>query len=80
LNNAFKSGKFSNLTKISKLPKLYRLVKLTKLLRMTKMSSKGNLNRVTKFFMEKLKINANIERLLFFVLFNTSPDCLVNVS
>ena len=62
------SGKFSGLTKISKLPKLYRLVKLTKLLRITKMSSKGNLNKVTKFFMEKLKINANVERLFFFVL------------
>ena len=68
LNSVFKSGKFSGLTKISKLPKLYRLIKLTKLLRMTKMSSKGNLNRVTKFFMEKLKINANVERLFFFVL------------
>ena len=61
-------GKYSGLTKISKLPKLYRLVKLTKLLRITKMSSKGNLNKVTKFFMEKLKINANVERLFFFVL------------
>lgn len=69
LNNLFKSGsKYSGLSKISKLPKLYRLIKLTKLLRMTKMSSKGNLNRVTKFFMEKLKINANVERLFFFVL------------
>ena len=68
LNNLFKNGKYSGLTKISKLPKLYRLIKLTKLLRMTKMSSKGNLNRVTKFFMEKLKINANVERLFFFVL------------
>jgi CRP-like cAMP-binding protein len=64
----FKQGKYSGLTKISKLPKLYRLVKLTKLLRITKMSSKGNLNKVTKFFMEKLKINANVERLFFFVL------------
>ena len=64
----FKQGKFSGLTKISKLPKIYRLVKLTKLLRITKMSSKGNLNKVTKFFMEKLKINANVERLFFFVL------------
>ena len=61
-------GKYSGLTKISKLPKLYRLIKLTKLLRITKMSSKGNLNKVTKFFMEKLKINANVERLFFFVL------------
>ena len=62
------AGKYSGLTKISKLPKLYRLIKLTKLLRITKMSSKGNLNKVTKFFMEKLKINANVERLFFFVL------------
>ena len=61
-------GKYGSLTKISKLPKLYRLIKLTKLLRITKMSSKGNLNKVTKFFMEKLKINANVERLFFFVL------------
>ena len=66
----FKANKsnIAGLTKISKLPKIYRLVKLTKLLRMTKMNSKGNLNRVTKFFMEKLKINANIERLFFFIL------------
>ena len=68
LNSVFTNGKYSGLTKLSKLPKLYRLIKLTKLLRMTKMSSKGNLNRVTKFFMEKLKINANVERLFFFVL------------
>lgn len=62
------NSRLSGLTKLSKLPKMYRLVKLTKLLRMTKMNSKGNLNRVTKFFMEKLKINANVERLFFFVL------------
>ena len=62
------NSKYSGLTKISKLPKLYRLVKLTKLLRITKISSKGNLNKVTKFFMEKLKINANVERLFFFIL------------
>ena len=59
---------YNKITRISRLPKLYRLVKLTKLLRMTKMSTKGNVNKVTKFFLEKLKINANIERLIFFVL------------
>ena len=60
--------KYNKLTRISRLPKLYRLLKLTKLLRMTRMSSKGNVNKITKFFFEKLKINANIERLIFFIL------------
>ena len=59
---------YNKITRISRLPKLYRLVKLTKLLRMTRMTAKGNVNKVTKFFLEKLKINANIERLIFFVL------------
>ena len=68
--NQMTSGSFTynKITRISRLPKLYRLIKLTKLLRMTKMTTKGNVNKVTKFFLEKLKINANIERLIFFVL------------
>ncbi len=32
------------------------------------MSSGGNLSEVTKFFIEKLKINANVERSFFFLL------------
>ncbi len=62
------SFKYNNLTRIGKLPKLYRLIKLTKLLRMSKMAKKGNMNRLTKFFLEKLKVNANIERLIYFIL------------
>ena len=57
-----------NITKYSILPKSYRLIKCIELLRITKMNSKGNVHHVTKYFLEKLKINANIERLLFFVL------------
>lgn len=59
---------YNKITRISRLPKLYRLVKLTKLLRITKMSGEGNVNKIAKYFLEKLKINANIERLLFFIL------------
>ena len=29
------------------------------------MNSKGNLNKANKYLMEKLKINANVERLFF---------------
>ena len=58
----------TKITKYSILPKSYRLVKCIELLRITKMNSKGNVHHVTKYFLEKLKINANIERLLFFVL------------
>ena len=46
--------KYNNLTRIGKIPKLYRLLKLTKLLRMSKIAKKGNVNRLTKFFLEKL--------------------------
>lgn len=60
--------KFNNLTRIGRLPKLYRLLKLTKLLRMSRITKKGNVNRITKFFLEKLKVNANIERLIYFIL------------
>jgi hypothetical protein len=60
--------KYNNLTRIGRLPKLYRLLKLTKLLRMSKIAKKGNVNRITKFFLEKLKVNANIERLIYFIL------------
>jgi hypothetical protein len=35
---------------------------------MSKMAKKGNMNRLTKFFLEKLKVNANIERLIYFIL------------
>ena len=57
-----------NITKYSILPKSYRIVKCIELLRISKINSKGNVHHVTKYFLEKLKINANIERLLFFVL------------
>lgn len=63
-----KSANFSSLLRIARLPKLYRLVKLTKLFRMVKVVKKGNVNKITKYFLEKLKVNANIERLIYFIL------------
>jgi hyperpolarization activated cyclic nucleotide-gated potassium channel 2 len=54
--------------KVAKIPKLYRLVRLTKLFRILKMVKKGNVNRITRYFLEKLKVSANIERLIYFVL------------
>jgi len=35
---------------------------------MVKIVKKGNVNRITKYFLEKLKVNANIERLIYFIL------------
>jgi hypothetical protein len=35
---------------------------------MSKIAKKGKVNRITKFFLEKLKVNANIERLIYFIL------------
>ena len=60
--------KFHSLLRIARLPKLYRLVKLSKLFRMVKVVKKGNVNKITKYFLEKLKVNANIERLIYFIL------------
>lgn len=62
------SSQYNALARLSRIPKLYRLVKLTKLFRMVKILKKGNVNKVTKFFLEKLKVNANIERLIYFIL------------
>ena len=56
------------LAKMSRLPKLYKLLKLTKLVRITKMKKNGNLTGLTKFFFDKLKLNANIEKLIYFLL------------
>ena len=60
--------KFNSLLRIARLPKLYRLVKLSKLFRMVKVVKKGNVNKITKYFLEKLKVNANIERLIYFII------------
>lgn len=62
------TAKYNALLRLSRIPKLYRLIRLTKLFRMIKILKKGNVNRVTKFFLEKLKVNANIERLIYFIL------------
>ena len=66
--NNNKASSISRLSKVSKIPKIYKLLKLTKLLRITKMSKKGNVSSITKVFLEKFKINANVEKLIFFLL------------
>jgi len=35
---------------------------------MVKIAKKGNVNKITKYFLEKLKVNANVERLVYFFL------------
>ena len=66
--NNNKASSITRLSKVSKIPKIYKLLKLTKLLRITKMSKKGNVSSITKVFLEKFKINANVEKLIFFLL------------
>jgi CRP-like cAMP-binding protein len=66
--NNDKASSLTRLSKVSKIPKIYKLLKLTKLLRITKMSKKGNVSSITKVFLEKFKINANVEKLIFFLL------------
>jgi len=35
---------------------------------MVKIGKKGNVNKITKYFIEKFKVNANVERLVYFIL------------
>lgn len=60
----------SKLTRVGKIPRLYRLLKLAKLMRMLRVMRGRNreLSNVTKFFLQKLNINSNIEKLLIFIV------------
>jgi hypothetical protein len=68
LDGSKSSKNYNALVRLTKIPKLYRMLKNTKFFRMIKTLKKGNVNKITKFFLEKLKVNANIERLFFFIL------------
>jgi hypothetical protein len=59
---------YNSLVRLTKIPKLYRMLKNTKFFRMIKTFKKGSVNRITSFFLEKLKLSANFERLFFFVI------------
>ena len=66
----FLNGKSNGLTKFSKMsriPKVYKLTKLIKVLRLSKMRKKGATS-LSKIFFEKFKINANVEKLITFLI------------
>lgn len=50
------------------IPNIFRLFRITKLLRITKIVKKGNISSITKVILEKLKLNSNIEKLIYFLL------------
>lgn len=67
-NQDVHSKKINNLGRIIRLPKIYRLIRMTKFLKNTS-SQKNKSNRgMAKYFLEKLKLKANLERLLYFLL------------
>lgn len=59
---------YSRLLRIARLPKLYRLVRLAKLFRMIKVMKKGGVNKFTQFFLNKIKLSPNMEKLLYFII------------
>lgn len=65
--NKQRSANYFNLIRLLRLPRLYRLLKISRLVRMFKVVKNGNVNKLTKYFLEKLKFNANVERLIFFI-------------
>jgi hypothetical protein len=50
-----------------RIPRLYKLFRLTKLLRMLKIMKGKNVSRMTKYFLDKFKIDSNIERFIIFI-------------
>lgn len=58
----------ARISKITRLPKFYKVLKLFKILRMTKIKKEGNAITLIKFILDKLKLNANIEKLIYFSL------------
>ena len=70
----------NNLAKISRIPRLYRLVKLLKLVRLVKVAKNKGINKITKFFEEKINFNSHVEKILLaafsFFLFNHIIACL----
>jgi hypothetical protein len=63
-----KNTRINSLGRIIRLPKLYRLIRMTKFFKKT--SSKNNKSKygMAKYLQEKLKLKANLERLLYFLL------------
>ncbi len=59
---------YGSLAKVMRLPRLYKLFRLTKLLRMLKlMKSKSGSNRISKYILDKFKLDSNIERFIIFI-------------
>jgi hypothetical protein len=50
-----------------RIPRLYKLFRLSKLLRILKAMKGSNLNRITKYLLDKFKIDNNIERFILFI-------------
>lgn len=59
---------FGHFRRISFLPKIYKLFKLAKLIRIAKITKKENVSGLTKGVSEKLKMNSNIEKIVYFFL------------
>jgi hypothetical protein len=60
-------SKFNNLARVGKIPRLYRLLKLAKLMRMLRMVKGRNMTPVTKFILQRFKIDKNIEKFIIFI-------------
>ena len=58
---------YSTLARLARLPRIYKLIRLFKLLRMVKLLKTNNLNTISKFFLDLIKISPNIERLIYFI-------------
>ena len=74
------SANVNNLAKLAKLPRLYRLVKLLKLVRLVKIAKNKGFSKISKFFEENIKFNAQVEKfiicILGFILLNHIISCM----
>lgn len=62
------TNKINSVGRVLRLPKIYRLIRMTKFLKNSSSNSNKNQAGMTRMFMEKLKLRANIEKLIYFLL------------
>jgi hypothetical protein len=65
--NCSTTTKLNKLAKVIRIPRLYKLFKLTRLFRMLKIMRGSKIGKITKFILDKFKVDRNIERFIIFI-------------
>jgi len=67
-NGASNTNSISSVGRVLRLPKIYRLIRMLKFLKTSTGNSNNNKGGMGRQFIEKLKLRANLEKLVYFLL------------